>query len=102
MRTDIPLMGDSEVKGWADSIIKNTHRIDLQILFDILEEEFEKERLDLIHSRNNKFCDKCDLSYPEHYDMCIKCHSTNLREYKIHNNMKELERNFPNNSLKKI
>ena len=106
LRTDVELMGEKEVNEWVDSILKNTHRVDIQILKERLDNEFESERLELIHSRINKMCDVCDTVYPENYDMClynrqikvndkvIKCQDKPLRAFKIHNNMKELERNW--------
>lgn len=54
----------------------------------------EQEILDMIHLRISKFCDKCNLSYPEYTIMCIRCHGTNLRPFKIYNNMEELQKNW--------
>lgn len=106
LRTDVELMGEKEVNQWVDSILKNTHKIDIQILHERLESEFEIERLELIHSRIHKICDVCETVYPENYDKClyqrqikidgkiIKCQDKQLRAFKIHNNMKELEKNW--------
>ncbi len=44
--------------------------------------------------RIHKMCDKCELVYPEHYVICIKCGTENLRAFKIHNNEHELARNW--------
>ena len=85
-------MGDKEVNNWVDSIIRNTNRIDIQILHDRISAELESENLEMIHDRITKMCDKCDITYPEHTINCIKCHSTNLRAFKIHNNMDELQK----------
>lgn len=57
---------------------------------EIAERQLLKMRFDTI----SKFCDKCNLSYPYYTLMCIRCHSTKLREFKIHNNMEELQRNW--------
>jgi hypothetical protein len=94
LRTDKELMGEKDVNGWVESIIRNTHRVDIQILAARLNEELEKEKMELIFSRIWHMCDACELTYPENITYCQKCNNDKLRSFSIYNNTKELEKNF--------
>src|ERR1044071_9178070 len=96
LRKDIPLMGDKEVNGWVESLIKYTNRIDLQILAQRLKEEFDKENTELIFSRIHHMCDRCERVYPEHITWCSNCNNDKLRSFSVYDNIKELERNYKN------
>lgn len=88
-------MPENEIKDWIDNIVENTNIIDVQIAYQYIRSMFEDDKLEMIHNRINKMCDRCDVVYPEHYAICIKCGKDDkLRSFKIHNNMKELEKNW--------
>ena len=89
LRTDLPLMGDKEVLGWAANIIENTNKIDIEILAERINAAIEEDRLALTFERVTNMCDKCERSFPEHITECDKCGNDKLRSFKVYNNLHE-------------
>lgn len=86
------LMSDNDIQNWFEEIVKNTHIMDVKELYKKMDQFLEDYKYDeLIFPKINKMCDRCQRTYPEHYDICVQCQkSDKMRSFKIVNNMSQI------------
>ena len=89
IKDSVPLMPQKELEAWLESILDNTHYRDILYIRNVLNDELDNYHVNLAFAKRDKFCDKCEITYPFHTTECTRCHGR-LREIRMTDNLKEI------------
>ena len=93
-RTDVDPMKEDELVDWLEYVTDKFHFIDVVQICNLLEDAITYNKYKEMHRYENKMCDKCAIVYPTVITICNKCGNDRLRSFRIHDNLKELAKNW--------
>lgn len=86
----LDLMGDEEVAGWIEGVLRHTNAADIKLMHEKLTEALEDDFYCRLFKRVTKMCDKCDITFPDQIIICDKCGNDKLRSFTLHDNLQEI------------